>query len=380
VAEAWPGDRVHREVLRADGNQRHPRKSEGCGGAGVGICCWRDGAVDGQCHASRSQGSAAGAGAGRLLGHRQEQRPTSSSCTEIHRFFSDPGEWAAEKMDWFPGVASEEEKAQKRQQDAAEQARQAMRVYQDSSNPNIDAAPAFTAPQALDGSVGSLPLTSTSTSTSTGIGAPSTAPAMAGAGGPAHVMAAHQPATHQAAALPAAYQQGGTPPTATVSQLTPAGPARPAGDMALPGRWASNTTPNDGLAPGALISSAGVGGSNTARPTGARGGLGGTRLTGAGRTSGANHAGFGPRPSAEFGTRTTAGSSLPVNEMSEARGGASSTRGAGGAGYGQPFVGGGSQRSEQDREHRSKYLLHDDSNAIVGDLPPTAPPVIGADY
>jgi PPE family len=293
-------------------------------------------------------------------------------------FFSDPGEWAAEKMDWFPGVASEEEKAQKRQQDAAEQARQAMRVYQDSSNPNIDAAPAFTAPQALDGSVGSLPLTSTSTST--GIGAPSTAPAMAGAGGPAHVMAAHQPATHQAAAQPAAYQQGGTPPTATVSQLTPAGPARPAGDMALPGRWASNTTPNDGLAPGALISSAGVGGSNTARPTGARGGLGGTRLTGAGRTSGANHAGFGPRPSAEFGTRTTAGSSLPVNEMSEARGGASSTRGAGGAGYGQPFVGGGSQRSEQDREHRSKYLLHDDSNAIVGDLPPTAPPVIGADY
>jgi hypothetical protein len=127
-------------------------------------------------------------------------------------FFSDPGEWAAEKMDWFPGVTSEEEKAQKRQQDAAEQARQAMRVYQDSSNPNIDAAPAFTAPQALDGSVGSLPLTSTST------GAPSTAPAMAGAGGPAHVMAAHQPATHQAAAQPAAYQQGGTPPTATVSR------------------------------------------------------------------------------------------------------------------------------------------------------------------
>lgn len=35
---------------------------------------------------------------------------------------------------------------------------------------------------------------------------------------------------------------------------------------------------------------------------------------------------------------------------------------------------------EQDREHRSKYLIHTDSNAIVGDLPPTAPPVIGADY
>ncbi len=65
-------------------------------------------------------------------------------------FSSDPGEWAAEKMDWFPGVTSDEEKAQLRQQDAAEQARQAMRVYQSNSNGNVDPGPAFTAPQALD--------------------------------------------------------------------------------------------------------------------------------------------------------------------------------------------------------------------------------------
>jgi hypothetical protein len=289
-------------------------------------------------------------------------------------FFSDPGEWAAEKMDWFPGVTSEEEKAQKRQQDAAEQARQAMRVYQTSSNPNIDAAPAFTAPQALDSSVGSLPLTSSS------IGAASATPAMTGAGGPAHVMAAHQPTTRQPAVQPAAYPPGTTPPAATVSQLTPAGAAGPAAGVALPGQWASNPTPDEGLTPGALVPGGGVGGSNTARPMGARGGPGGTRFTGAGRTSGVNHAGFGPRPSAEFGPRTTAGSHLSLDEMSEARGGSGSTRGAAGAGYGQPFAGGGSQRGEQDREHRSKYLLHDDSNAIVGDLPPTAPPVIGADY
>jgi hypothetical protein len=50
-----------------------------------------------------------------------------------------------------------------------------------------------------------------------------------------------------------------------------------------------------------------------------------------------------------------------------------------GAGYGEPLVGAAGQRGEEDREHRSKYLVHDDSNAIVGDLPPTAPPVIGAD-
>lgn len=65
--------------------------------------------------------------------------------------------------------------------------------------------------------------------------------------------------------------------------------------------------------------------------------------------------------------------------MSAARGGAGTARGtAASAGYGPPV--GAGQQGEQDREHRSKYLLHDDSNAIVGDLPPTAPPVIGADY
>ncbi len=287
--------------------------------------------------------------------------------------FSDPGEWAAEKMDWFPGVTSEEEKAQQRQQDAAEQARQAMRVYQTSSNPNIDAAPAFTAPQALDGSVGSLPLTSAS------IGGAATAPAMGGGGESAHVMAAHQPPTHQPAThQPAAHQPATSPPAATVSQLAPGGPAGPAGNVALPGQWASNPTPNEGLTPGALAASAGFGGSTAARPMGARGG---TRLAGASRGGGASHAGFGPRPSAEFGPRPTAGFPPSAGEMSGVRGSAGATRGAGGAEYGQaPFAGGGSQRGEQDREHRSKYLLHDDSNAIVGDLPPTAPPVIGADY
>jgi hypothetical protein len=72
-----------------------------------------------------------------------------------------------------------------------------------------------------------------------------------------------------------------------------------------------------------------------------------------------------------------------MDEAGGTRGGAAragATRNAADAGYGQPFAGGAGQRSEPDRQHRSKYLLHDDSNSIVGDLPPTAPPVIGADY
>ena len=295
-------------------------------------------------------------------------------------FVSDPGEWAAEKMDWFPGVTSEQEKAEQRQQEAAEQARQAMRVYQASSNPNLDAAPAFTAPQTLDGSVGSLPLTGAS------VGTASAPPAMAGSGGSAHVMSAHQLSAHQlsayqpAAPPPAVHQTASSPPAATVSQFAQGGSAGAAGNIASPERWAGNSASHQGISPGALAASAGLGGGSTiarqvSAPTGAR-------LASVGGGRGGRHAAFGPRPSAEFGPRPTADPS-PIDEMSGARGGtgtAGATRNASGAGYGQPFVGGAGQRGEQDREHRSKYLLHDDSNSIVGDLPPTAPPVIGVDY
>ncbi|MGH3824442.1 MAG: PPE domain-containing protein [Pseudonocardiaceae bacterium] len=292
-------------------------------------------------------------------------------------FFSDPGEWAAEKMDWFPGVTSEQEKDEQRRQDAAEQARQAMRVYQTSSNPNLDAAPAFTAPQALDGSVGSLPPTGAS------VGGSGGSPVMAGGGAPAHLMSAPQPVAHQPVAPPpAGHQLASSAPAATVLQLAQGGPAGAAGSVASPERWAGNSAPNQGMLPGALAAGAGFGGgSTTVRPasasTGARLANAGTSGGGAGR-----HTAFGPKPSAEFGPRPTA-SLPPMDEPNGTRGGAGpagAARNAGAAGYGQPFVGGTGQRGEQDREHRSKYLLHDDLNSIVGDLPPTAPPVIGADY
>ncbi|MGH3670007.1 MAG: hypothetical protein ACRDSH_05155, partial [Pseudonocardiaceae bacterium] len=72
--------------------------------------------------------------------------PSVPSAPKAAGFFSDPAEWAAQKMDWLPGLTTEEEKAEQRQQDAAEQARQAMRTYQSSSNGNVDLTPAFTAP------------------------------------------------------------------------------------------------------------------------------------------------------------------------------------------------------------------------------------------
>jgi hypothetical protein len=283
-------------------------------------------------------------------------------------FFSDPGEWVAEKMDWFPGVTSEEETQQREQQDAAEQARQAMRVYQASSNGNIDSAPAFTAPQALDGSVGSLPLTSP------GVGTIAATAAIAG-GAPAHLMAARPPSAHQgtAARVPVTGRPASSPPAATVSQLAPGESAGGrAGSVAPPGRWTGSPALDGDVVLGAPAAGAAVGSSAITRPTRFGGARGGSR---------ASHIAFGPRPSTEFGPRPTASTPPPMEEMSSTRGGAGAARGTGGpAGYGPPFAGGPSQQGDQDREHRSKYLLHDDSNAIVGDLPPTAPPVIGADY
>lgn len=285
-------------------------------------------------------------------------------------FFADPSEWFAQKMDWFPGLTTEEETAQQRQQDAAEQARQAMRVYQSSSNSNIDPAPAFTAPQALDASIGALPLNDARVDgTAT--------PAAVGGGALGHQPAAHQPAAPQPAAQPmAAYQ-----PAATAPQLAESGPAGQSNVAPGTSRLAGNTTPGQSMTPGPLPVatglSGGTAGRDSARPATVPGRTAGTRVGG-----GAGRAAFGPRPSvgaAQFGPQPGVGAPPSAEGMSGARGAATSVGAMRGAGYGEPLVGGAGQRGEQDREHRSKYLVHDDSNAIVGDLPPTAPPVIGED-
>lgn len=283
-------------------------------------------------------------------------------------FFSDPTEWAAQRMDWLPGLTTEEEKAEQRQQDAAEQARQAMRTYQVSSNGNVELEPAFTAPQALDASIGTLPLSDPRVGTTS-------APPPATAGhAPAHLLAAHQPPAHP---LPRTHQ-----PAATVAQL--AGNRHTAATP--PSVGTGSPTPSQAVSSGAPVFGATTPGtpgvSDSARRAG-RSGAAGARFTGAARGA-AESAEFGPRPRSGFGPRPTISAEPPPGEAGATRGIAGvpgAARGAGaGAGYGQPLPAGAGNRAENDREHRSKYLVHDDSHAIVGELPPTAPPVIGADY
>lgn len=281
-------------------------------------------------------------------------------------FFSDPTEWAAQKMDWLPGLTTEEEKAEQRQQDAAEQARHAMRTYQDSSNGNVDLVPAFTAPQALDASIGTLPLSDPQAGTT------STPPPVAAGHAPAHLLAAHQPVAHPA---PRTRQ-----PAATVAQLAgnPHSTATPSAGTGNPtlSQAASSSAPVFGA-----MTSRNAGASESARWA-SRSGMAGARFSGAARRGAVESAEFGPRPRTGFGPRPTIGTEPPPGEAGATRGTAGVpgvTRGAG-TGYGQPLPAGAGNRAENDREHRSKYLVHDDSNTIIGELPPTAPPVIGADY
>src|ERR687894_2396487 len=286
-------------------------------------------------------------------------------------FFGDATEWMAQKMDWLPGLTTEEEKAQQRQQDAAEQARQAMRVYQSSSNGNIDLTPAFTAPHALNASIGALPVTDARVDDA------GSAPPMPMGGGVSHPPGVHQPAAHPMAA----YQ-----PVATTAQLAEGGPTGPGNVAPGSGQWAGNPTPSQGMAHGAVPVGTGLGASTAGRGSarsvqvdgGVPGALFGRGASGVGGVSGGGtvRTGFGPKPSvgtAQFSPRPDI-SAHPAGEgVNGARGTATPTGAMRGAGYGEPLVGGAGQRGEGDREHRSKYLVHDDSNAIVGDLPPTAP-------
>src|SRR5262249_39251921 len=151
------------------------------------------------------------------------------------------------------------------------------------------------------------------------------------------------------------------------------------GRAVSPGSWAGEPAASQGLLPGAATASTSTAGGGSRRASG-RPGLAGARLADAG-TRGPRpppvrpppppqgHPGCGPRPSREFGPRPPPSSPPVPDEFYGSGGTAAGAGGAGEAGYGQPFSGGAGHSGEQDREHRSKSLLHDDSPSIVGDLP-----------
>lgn len=284
--------------------------------------------------------------------------PAPQSAT----FLGDPTEWVAQHVDWIPGLTTEEEKAAQRRQDAAEQARQAMRVYQANSNGNLDAAPAFTTPQALHGDVE----------------APAPAQSGAGSAGMASggAVAGHAGATALAGA-------GVPPPARTAAQLraAPVSPPPQAARAPMSGPAAAaqspNPTPLQGLSPGYGFGPAtpGAGGGRIDDRTPRGAGAAGGGVTGIGVGRGA--AGFGPDRggSARFGPRSAVTPAAPEEAAGGMRGAAGASRGAGS--FAAPMAAGAGQGGGQDREHQRRFLIESESSEIVGDLPPTAPPVIG---
>ncbi len=107
----------------------------------------------------------------------------------------------------------------------------------------------------------------------------------------------------------------------------------------------------------------------------------GNRVRGGSRYSGGGSAyragSFGPRPTA-FSTGDSPRLSGSSTQRAEQASAGRAARGASGAAA--PLgAGGGSGRNDDRREHqRASYLIEQDTNAIVGELPRTAPPVIGA--
>ncbi|MGH3916131.1 MAG: hypothetical protein ACRDTC_22395 [Pseudonocardiaceae bacterium] len=173
----------------------------------------------------------------------------------------------------------------------------------------------------------------------------------------------------------------------TAAQFAPssggqAGPGAPGS-----GGGIANPTPGQGVTPAPVPF--GAGSRNGAPPRGgpeARGGarpgsgtlhhpsMGASRGGGAGSglRPGVGAAGFGPQP----GMGGPPGAEGARGTAAAVRG---TSAGAGAGGMGAPFGGAGGQGGGKDREHRRRYLIQSDPHEIVGELPATAPPVIGAD-
>lgn len=259
------------------------------------------------------------------------------------------------------------------------QARAAMMAYQNDSNERVVGVPQFAPPPAGEPDL-SVPTARRSEiggfpgSGSGGSGGGSAVPgaqtslAGVGAGGAAELPAA--PTGPQGGGF-ADPDRGGRPAPGgpTVPGVAPGGvvPVRPAaGGPRGPGSGRGG--PGGGAA--GMRGGPAAGGF---RPLGGRGpGVGGF---------GPDRGGFGPTGSPESASARAAGTGAGGTGPAGAAGpgAAGAGRGVAGAG-GVPFGGMGGGRGGEDNERRRpSYLIEPDSNELIGELPRTAPAVIGED-
>ncbi|MGH3768854.1 MAG: PPE domain-containing protein [Pseudonocardiaceae bacterium] len=315
-------------------------------------------------------------GQAEFFGHTRDNMPQPVAVPDVS-FSQNPGTWMADHaVEWLPGIQTGHEEAQVAAQQAEQRAQDLMRGYQGSSNDNLAVAQQFTPAPAVVADV------SDPSPSGAGIGGASGAGlAMAGSAHPgvAHPTLAHSaPAAghaatvapagtapqvgsgvHALAAATAPQLAGGYP--GSDGQTTGSGQVRPS---AVDPFGSSPVLPGSGVAAGHRLS-------------------GGSRVSGGGaavsRAAVSRAGGFGPRPTAPLadGYHPTGSAAQASTEQAGAGRNARAGGGFGGAPVGAT---GGSGRDGNTEHRRPTYLIEQDTNAIVGELPRVAPPVIGVDW
>jgi hypothetical protein len=325
-----------------------------------------------------------------FFAHTRDSMPAPHEVPEVS-FSQNPETWMADHaVEWLPGIQTEHERAQVAAQQAEQRARELMSGYQGASNENLAVRPHFpTAPAVVFEVAPPAP---------GGVG-------IGGANGgwsthqrPAHSGPAHPVLTYSALAHsgPVAGEHGvSVPPAATAPQLASGVHQVSAPAPTVPQLAGGYPNPGEEL----------MAGSDSARPAAAApfgpspilagsGTAGGARLRGGSRLSGGGgvgrSGGFGPRPRAvldphlgdsRLGSSPGQGSTTHGSAEQAAEQASVGRAARGGAGWADAPLSatGGSGRAGSTEHRRPSYLIEQDTNAIIGELPRVAPPVIGAD-
>ncbi|MGH3916617.1 MAG: PPE domain-containing protein [Pseudonocardiaceae bacterium] len=261
------------------------------------------------------------------------------------------------------------------------QARAAMMAYQNDTNERVMGVPQFAPPPtgelnldiptAKQSEIGGFPGDG---GVGSGGGGASTPPAGTGDGTPTELAAVPPPSGGHVAPPPGA----------------PIPPPGGSGGPVVPPLSGGPVVPPPGARPAVPVSGAGSRGPGSGGMSAGRGGPGGAGMRGGPGTGrfrpqggalgaggfGPDRGGFGPTGSSESAAARAAGAG---GAGAGGPGAAGAGRGAGGAG-GVPFGGMGAGRGGEDNERRRpSYLIEPDSNRLIGELPWTAPAVIGED-
>lgn len=306
------------------------------------------------------------AGQAELFTHTRDSMPEPRAVPDP-AWNQDPAEWAADGLiDWLPGAQTEEVGARVQAQQDEQRARDLMIAYQRGTNENLADPPQFDAPPQVvadaavppppgsDGAAGD-PQHGSGTDPGRSAAAPaSTTPATA-----------PPPAAGATPPPPAGPAQPPSAPPPTPAQLSTGYPQQP-GPFDI-GSGQARVGPQPGFEPAPPF--AGTGGSGLVRgwPGAPPRRMGGR---GAGGPPPVPRGGFGPRP-----PRTPSaapGSTEPTGAKRPPAAGAD-------AGTGMTPVGGGGDAPDSTDYRKPSYLVEQDTNAIIGDLPLVCPPVIGED-